>query len=233
MESSPSAARKALLIKLAVVAVVLGAVGLVVLRGVDVHALVDRVLDAVRQAGPAAFFTAMAVLPAFGVPALAFMLPAGPVFGPTLGMPVVIALSLAALTLNMMLSYWLARFALRPWLGRLIARLGYKLPQVPPGDTTSLIVLLRVTPGVPYVAQNYLLGLADAPFGQYLLISCLSSWPHQALWVYFGQQLKDGHGGLILLGVLLMVALVVATRLVRKHLGRKHAKLIPGAAPRA
>ncbi len=217
MDSSPRAARQALLLKLAIVVVVVGVAGALILHGVNLGDLLDHLLEKARKAGPLAFFTAMAVLPAFGVPALAFMLPAGPVFAPTLGMPLVLALSLAALTVNMILAYWLARYALRPWLARLITRLGYKLPQVPPGDTTALIVLLRVTPGVPALAQNYLLGLADTPFVKYLLVSCLCAWPHISVYVYFGEELREGRKGLILVGGLLLVAVIAAARLVRHH----------------
>ena len=229
MEPAHRAARKALLLKLAVAAIVLGGAAVLVLRGVDLRGLLAHLLDDIRSAGPVVFFTAMALLPACGVPSLAFMLPAGPAFGPTLGMPLVIALSIAASTVNLILAYWLSRFALRPLLARLIAQLGYKLPQVPPGDTTALIVLLRVTPGVPFIAQNFLLGLGDTPFRQYLLVSCLCSWPHISLWVYFGKQLEEGHGALILVGVLLLVAFFAATNLVRKHYGRKQAKAAPVA----
>ncbi len=217
MDPSPRAARKALLLKVGLAAGVVAGVGLLSLRGVVLGDLLDQIVAKVREAGPVAFFSAMAVLPAFGVPALAFMLPAGPVFAPSLGMPLVLALALAALTVNMVLAYWLARYALRPWLARLITRLGYQLPQVPPGDTTALIVLLRVTPGVPALAQNYLLGLADTPFGKYLLVSCLCAWPHISVYVYFGEKLREGNRGLILIGVLLVVALVAAARLVRHH----------------
>jgi uncharacterized membrane protein YdjX (TVP38/TMEM64 family) len=217
MDPSPRAARKALLLKVGLAAGVVAVVGLLSLRGVVLGDLLDQIVAKVREAGPVAFFSAMAVLPAFGVPALAFMLPAGPVFAPSLGMPLVLALALAALTVNMVLAYWLARYALRPWLARLITRLGYQLPQVPPGDTTALIVLLRVTPGVPALAQNYLLGLADTPFGKYLLVSCLCAWPHISVYVYFGEKLREGNRGLILIGVLLVVALVAAARLVRHH----------------
>jgi uncharacterized membrane protein YdjX (TVP38/TMEM64 family) len=224
MDPSPRAARKALLFKLAFAAGVVVVVGLLLLRGVVLGALLDQIVAKVRAAGPAAFFSAMAVLPAFGVPALAFMLPAGPVFASTLGMPLVLALSLAALTVNMILAYWLARYALRPWLARLITRLGYTLPQVPPGDTTALIVLLRVTPGVPALAQNYLLGLADTPFIKYLLVSCLCAWPHISVYVYFGEKLREGRKGLILIAVLLLVALIAAARLVMHHYRGKSAK---------
>ena len=48
-------------------------------------AVVNAVVLALREAGPAVFFAAMALLPAVGFPMMAFTRAAGPVFGPTLG----------------------------------------------------------------------------------------------------------------------------------------------------
>jgi uncharacterized membrane protein YdjX (TVP38/TMEM64 family) len=219
--SSPAARGKTLRVKLAVGAVALLAVAALVARGVNLHALIQRGVDATAAVGPTAFFLGLAVLPAFGVPALPFMVTAASAFGARLGMPGVLACAFAAMAANMALSYWLARFALRPWLTRLVARLGHRLPEVPPGDTTALIVLLRVTPGVPFFAQNYLLGLADVPPGKYLAVSCAAAWPITAAWIYFGEALQKGRGKYILLAVLLLVALTAGAWLVRRHHGRK------------
>jgi uncharacterized membrane protein YdjX (TVP38/TMEM64 family) len=213
--------KKILLLKLAVgLGVVAVAAGLV-WGGVDVRGLFQRGIEAIRLAGPLAFFVAMAVLPAVGVPLLAFMLPAGKLFGERFGLPLVVAYSLAAITFNLLFTYWLARWALRPPLARLIERLGYKLPQVASGDATDLVVILRVTQGIPFLVQNYLCGLAEVPFGKYLLVSCLAGWPAQAAYVVFGQALLEGNGRTILIAVGALVALVAVAQLVRRHYGRK------------
>ncbi len=186
--------------------------------------LVGRAVEAAGRAGPLPFFCALAVLPAFGMPALAFTLTAGPLFGKTLGMPAVLALTLAAMTVNMALAWWLARHALRPQVEGLVTRLGHRIPQVPPGDETALIVLLRVTPGVPFFVQNWLMGLAEIPFGKYMAVSCLTAWPHAAAWVFFGEKLKEGRGALILLAVLLLAATAAGANLARHHYGKKRRK---------
>jgi uncharacterized membrane protein YdjX (TVP38/TMEM64 family) len=232
MDPSQPARRKfprALLVAGALALVALGVAALVwreEARGAVAAAktLAGDAVAAAESAGPGVFFGAMALLPAAGVPMLAFMLPAGPAFGPSLGMPAVIGLTWAALAANMALTWWLARRALRPQLERLIARLGHRIPQVPPDDTTALIVLLRVTPGVPFFAQNYLLGLAGVPFGRYLLVSCLAAWPPATAWVYFGDKLKEGRAGLILLSFLLLAAVAAGANLVRHHYGKKQTK---------
>src|SRR5450631_917685 len=81
---------------------------------------VDGVIAGLRDAGPAIFFVAMALLPAVGFPMLAFTLAAGPVFGPVLGPGWVIGWSLAAVVANLLLTYWLTNRALRPFVVRLL-----------------------------------------------------------------------------------------------------------------
>jgi len=214
---------RALLLKLAAAGAVLLVGAVLIARGLDLKALLQQGLALIRGAGPAVFFLAMALLPAVGAPQMAFTLSAGPVFGPTLGLGPVITLALLAMTVNMALSYFLARRALRPLLEKLFTRLGYKLPRVAAGDEFDLIILLRVTPGVPFPVQNYLLGLAEVPFGQYLLVSGLAQWPINAAFILFGDAMVNGKGrtAVVVLGVIL--ALLAATQMVRKHYGKKGA----------
>jgi len=212
---------RALLLKLAAAAVVLLVAGVLVARGLDLKALLASGLELIRGAGPVVFFGSMALLPSFGVPLSPFSLTAGSVFAPTLGMPLVIVLALAAVTFNIMLSYYLARRAFRPLLEKLMVRLGYKLPEVAAGDATDLIILLRVTPGVPFPVQNYLLGLAQVPVVKYAVISCAVQWSFNAAFILFGDALLHGKGKLALLGLCGLVALTVGTQLLRKHYGKK------------
>src|SRR4051794_36759340 len=120
---NPPAQSKSLLVKLTLASVALMIVAAFFLRGVDVRSWLDQALEWVRGVGPTAYFSAMAVLPAFGFPLLAFSLSAGPVFGPQLGLGWVILFVVLSIGLNVALTYWLARYALRPFLEKLIKRL--------------------------------------------------------------------------------------------------------------
>lgn len=221
MSESAPRPNRALLIKLAVAAVVVGGGALLLVRGYNVKGLVQQGLELIRSAGAVTFFLAMALLPAVGVPLSFFSLTAGSVFGPQLGLPLVMVLSLAAIALNMALSYGLASRAFRPALEYLVKRLGYRLPQVDSGDVTDLIVLLRVTPGVPFPVQNYLLGLSGVPFVRYLIVSCLIQLPLNGAVIFFGEALLQGKGKVALVSLLLLLALMTATHMVRKHYGAK------------
>ncbi|MDI1249651.1 MAG: VTT domain-containing protein [Lacunisphaera sp.] len=216
---------RALLLKLAVVAVALLGAAVLVARGLDLKALVAQGLELIRHAGPVVFFGSMALLPALGAPLSPFALTAGSVFAPSLGMPLVIVLALTAVTFNIMFSYYLARRAFRPLLEKLVVRLGYTLPEVAAGDATDLIILVRVTPGLPFPVQNYLLGLAQVPVLKYAVISCAVQWSFNTAFILFGDALLHGKGKLALLGLCGLVALTVGTHLLRKHYG---AKKIPG-----
>ncbi len=179
-------------------------------------------MDLVTSAGPGVFFTAMALLPALGMPMLAFSLTAGPLFGGTLGFGWVIFWGMLALVANLTFTYLLARRWLRPWLTKLVQRLGYKMPEVPEGDATGLIVLLRVTPGVPFFVQNYLLGLADVPFGKYMAISCGIQCVQNTGFILFGDALAKGKGKMALTAIGLLAAAAAATNLIRRHYGKKN-----------
>ncbi len=215
---------------LAVVAAVVAVGALWVAREVGMaeilrrsHALVDGGMALIRGAGPWAFFTASALLPAAGVPMLTFALTAGPVFGEKLGMGVVVLLSEVALIVNMAVTYALARRALRPLLEKLMTRLGYKLPEVDADNVNDLVMLLRLTPGIPFFVQNYMLGLAEMPFARYMFISIVIACPQNAAFVLFGDALVNGKGKMVMLAGGLLAAAAVATRIARKHYLKKKA----------
>lgn len=203
--------------KLAAAAVVLAIAAELILRGSDIRRLIDPAMALIRGLGPWTFFACWALLPAAGVPMLTFSLTAGPMFGEQMGLGAVVAAGIAAATFNLLLTYWLARRAIRPWLTRVLERLGYRLSQLDSADLTDLIILVRVTPGMPFFAQNYLLGLAGAPAGRYVAISCAVVWTYTAGFVVFGDALLHGRGRAIVLGASLLAAAVAVTHLLRHH----------------
>jgi len=224
----PAAApRKGLLLKLAV----LGVVGLAALAAgayawggkmllAAAKVWVVRGVAAIGDAGPWAFFSAMAILPAFGCPLLVFALPAGPIFADRLGLAGVLAAYGAAAAVNMTLTYWIARWALRPWIERLIARFGYKIPQINPDEQLEITLLLRITPGPPFFVQSYLLGLGNVKFFTYLWVSWIIVMVYAVGFVVFGDAIMHGKAGAAATGVSVFIAAVIIAHLVRKHLGR-------------
>jgi len=224
MSQTPTPAqKKALFIKLAVVALVLLVGAILVVRGLDLRVLLSDSLKLVREVGPEAFFTAMGVLPAVGFPLSAFWLSAAPVFAAQLGLPLVIALCGASLAANLAITYWLARYAFRPPLVWLVQRLGYKLPTVAAADQISVTMLVRVTPGPPFCVQGYLLGLAEIPFRTYMLVSWPIAMAFGVVFIYFGDSLAQGKGKLALAAFGALMALAVGFKFLRRRMLKKQA----------
>lgn len=171
----------------------------------------------VRTLGPAWFFSAFAILTAFGFPVTFFALSAGPLFAPVLGMPTVLALAAACLATSMTTTYLLARYAFRPWVARCLDYLGYTIPEIPPKRRRLVVLLVRVTPGPPYVLQSALLGMASVPFRVYFPISFLVCSSNVLLLILFGAALA--RGSLFIAGGALL-ALTAAAWLVR-HFRRR------------
>lgn len=171
----------------------------------------------VRSLGAPMYFLLMTLLPAAGCPLSVFTLTAGPVFAPTLGMPLVLVLVSLSLAVNLALTYWLARYAVRPWLEKLCRWLGYKLPRAAPADQRGLVILVRVTPGPPYVLQSYLLGLAGIPFATYFLISWGITTMYAGTFVLLGDAVMQGKGRMVLIALSLFAGLTVGVQLLRRH----------------
>ena len=191
-------------------------------------------MEWVRGLGAAWFFAAFAVLPAVGFPVSVFPLAAGPLFVPVLGLPTVLLLSSACMAVSMTISYGLARYVVRPWVTRLLSYLGYTIPVVPAEKQRMFTVLVRITPGPPYVFQSFLLGLAEVPYGIYLLISWAISTVNVSLLIVFGDALAQGKGKVALIALAGVVLVVVGVKLLRDRIQRRErAAAIPAAVPMA
>ncbi|MEX2044410.1 MAG: VTT domain-containing protein [Opitutus sp.] len=214
-------ARKLPLLKLAAFAIVLAVLAGLSLRGVDLRGLAEQGMALIRQAGPAAFFGAMVILPAFGAPLAAFTIPAGEAFEAQLGIATVIALSLAAIAINLVIGYAVARFALRPPLLALLTRLGYAIPRITPENALSVLLVVRFTPGPPYVVQTYILGVAQAPFRLYMIVSWLAVLPWAIGGIILGKGLFNGNFAVVVMGLGVLVVAGVLWQWLRTKLARR------------
>lgn len=226
MAPLPMAARRARtkkhLLLAAGLAVVAVGVALVTLP-MGVREAVEAVVSGLREAGPAPFFAAMALLPAAGFPLMAFTLAAGPVFGPVLGLGWVIFWSLAAVVANLLLTYWLAHRALRPLVARLLVWAGFPLPVAPVDGAWQLTLIVRLTPGPPFWAQSYLLGLLRVPLAPYLVVSTAVMAGYIVALVSGGAALIEGNGRLAFAAAGFLVIVIAALQLLRRRALRKQA----------
>jgi uncharacterized membrane protein YdjX (TVP38/TMEM64 family) len=226
MTEAKFALKKGLFIKAGILGAVVLVAAVLVLRGVDLKALLVQIMAIIGDAGPWVFFTGVALLPACGFPLMAFTLTAGPAFGAQLGLGGVLAAYGAAVGINLALTYWLARYALRPWVERLVARAGYKIPQLEKKEHVEVTLLLRITPGPPFFLQSYLLGLGRVTFLTYLWVSWVVAMTYAVGAVLFGKAIVEGKALMATTGVSLLVAAVIIVHLVRKHYGKRRVQSV-------
>jgi uncharacterized membrane protein YdjX (TVP38/TMEM64 family) len=194
---------------------------------------IDATVLRLREAGPVAFFVAMAVLPAVGFPIMAFTLAAGPVFAPTLGSGWVIVWSLAAVVVNLLLTYWLADRALRPLVSRVLTYFEIRLPENTTKSSWQLALIVRLAPGAPFWAQNYLLGVLRLPIVPYLVVSTSITAGYIVALVLGGEALVQGNGRLAFVALGATAIFVGMLQLLRKRAARRRAAaaLLPGLQP--
>lgn len=192
--------------------------------GVDLARLKEIwwVTEEFLKRNPAVLFWALVFLPGLPVPTSALFFTAGVVWR---HQPVMACgLCLLALGLNLSWTYWLAAGPARRLVEKLLVAAAVKIPVLPRGDHLRLILVLKLTPGIPLFFQNYLLGFLRAPFLLYLLISILGNGLLATGVVLSGVGLADGRLLPALTGVSLIVVAVVATQLVRAWLGKVKAR---------
>ena len=187
----------------------------------SVRESIDAGIAVLRDAGPWAFFSALALLPAIGFPISVFYLTAGSAFAERMGMVGVLSAAGLALLINISLTYWIARYGLRPWLEQMISRTKYKIPVVAPAEQAEITLLLRITPGPPFFVQGCLLGLAEIRFRTYVWISWVVAMAYASGFIIFGDAILHGKGRLAFIGLSALVAVTLIVHLLRRHYGKK------------
>jgi uncharacterized membrane protein YdjX (TVP38/TMEM64 family) len=230
-ENKPPVSKKTLLLSFAILGLAVLLVAAYLLRHMTIPELVEcgrsvvtRVKEWSKTVGPIPFFAAMALLPAFGFPITVFSLTAGVLFVPQIGLGWTLVGALLALGSNMALTYWMARYALRPLLGGIVRKLGYGLPEVSRENHLGMTLLFRIMPGPPFFAQNYILGLAEIRFWTYLWVSWLIQGFFAVAMVVFTDRLMQGSGKVIFLSVSVFVAVMIVIKMVVRRISRKKAE---------
>lgn len=168
--------------------------GLVLLaRGLPLERVLGAVDALVRDSGawgPLIFGAAYVLGALLLLPGSVLTLAAGALFGPLLGTVVVSLSSTTAATLAFLLGRHVARDAVeaaarrRPTFGaidRAVGEGGWKV-----------VVLLRLSPLVPFSIGNYLFGLTRVRFLPYVLASWAAMLPGTFLYVYLGHAGRTG-----------------------------------------
>ncbi len=206
------------------------------LRASDLPRVLVGLVEWVREAGAVGGLTFGGVYVASAVlllPASVLTLGAGFVWGPVLGLAIVLPAALAAATV----AFLLGRTVARGWVQRRVAahpRFRAIDEAVGTGGF-KLVLLLRLSPLLPFTLLNYALGLTRVSLGDYVLGSALGMIPGAFLYLYLGSlvtsasQLLSGERpsagllGTALAAVGLLATAVVTiwiSRLARRSLAR-------------
>ncbi len=141
----------------------------------------------IRGAGLLGVVVFMAVYVAAEVallPGSLLTMAAGFAYGPIGGLLVASPASVLAATA----AFLLGRTLLRDWIQRKIARSpnAQALDRAVSHNSFKLILLLRLSPVIPFNVLNYALGLSDIALGRYVVASFVGMLPGTWLYVYLG-----------------------------------------------
>lgn len=161
-------------------------------------------------------FAGLVVLPGLPVPTSALLFLAGTVWRDR---PVVACgICLVAIALNMTWTYWAAAKPGRGVVEKFLEAGSFRLPELPRDNHLRLTLLLRLTPGVPFFFQNYLLGFMRVPFALYLPVSICCNALISIGIVLSGAGVADGNLKPLITGVGLIVVGVITVQMVRQRL---------------
>lgn len=165
---------------------------------------------------PWALILALATLPGMGFPISPLLFLFGVVLAPRYGMITACAIGIVAQSFCTTWTYLLSSGPLRGVLKKVVSR-KHELPQLTDSNAIRLCLIMRITPGIPYAIQNVVLGVVGMKPKPYLLVSI----PITAMWtvgfIVTSGALFKGHAGLAIAGVLLLVAMILLTKMLRQR----------------
>jgi uncharacterized membrane protein YdjX (TVP38/TMEM64 family) len=164
-------------------------------------------------------FAGLVVLPGLPVPTSALLLLAGTVWRDR---PVAACgICIVALALNMSWTYWVAARPGRGLVEKLLTAGTLRIPVLPKDNHLRVVLLLRLTPGVPLFVQNYLLGFLQVPFRLYLPLSLACSGLISCGIVLSGAGVAGGNLTPMITGVGLIVVGLLVVQILRQKLRSK------------
>jgi len=132
-------------------------------------------------------------------------------------------LTYASIVFASVLAFLSARYLLRDKIQSLLNRRAKyrKLDRAIADDGWQVVVLMRLSPIVPFNLQNYALGVTAIPFVQYFTATLIGIAPGIAIYVYFGIFGKGlGNGpslfDRVLFGLGVLATIILAILVIRK-----------------
>lgn len=165
------------------------------------------------EAHPWALLLALATLPGIGFPISPLIILASVVLAPRYGMPIACLLIVSSQTVCTIWSYLLAAGPLRGVIEKFV-RKRRELPTLTEKNMFRVGVILRMTPGIPFPVQNLALGIMGMRFLPYLIVSVPITALYTSAFVITGGAIFEGHAGLAISGILLLIVLILGTKVI-------------------
>jgi uncharacterized membrane protein YdjX (TVP38/TMEM64 family) len=187
----------------------------------------EACLTQLRAWGPTPFFAVFAVCISFGVPPIPFLLAAGAAFG--LGTNLLgFVLSYAV---SLVVAYLWAKPLFKSRLDEFMTKKSPMLADVLRENSAMATVLVRLTPGIPYVVQNCLLATICRSLKSFVFLSLAPAVVCAMLFATLGKSLQARNYGLLLFVVAALAGIVVFARVILRRRSQARRSANPSNAP--
>ena len=159
-------------------------------------------------------------MPGFILPCAPLLILAG-IWGTESGIAYACLYSALALIINLIWTYWFAYGPGSKLVNKIFKNFGHQIPELPSKNLIQWATILRLTPGVPFIFSNYILGLLKMPFFKYLLVSVPIITITDCGFILASAGIFGGGWKYIWGGISLLIVIIIAGRLLASQ--RKHA----------
>lgn len=154
--------------------------------------LLDQVPEDVKALGPwgpAYFFAVYVVAEVLALPATPLTLSAGYLFG----LPMGVLITLGAGSVAACIGFLLSRTVLSPQIAAVAAEneMYQKVNKAVEREGFKIILLLRLSPLLPFSISNYLFGLSKVSFSDFFLATMLGFMPGTFAYVYLASSARE------------------------------------------
>ena len=175
----------------------------------------DTFSNVLTKNGPL-LFVSIIVLPAFILPVSPLLAFAG-IWGESQSLLLSASLGTLSLSLNCCWTYWLARICGISFVNRLMGLFKIEPVKIPRREHFNFVswsLILRLTPGIPFIFSNYILGAIKMPFYLYLLVSVPILAVSSFGYIYAAAGLISGNLSNLAAGISLIVVVFVVGKVI-------------------
>jgi uncharacterized membrane protein YdjX (TVP38/TMEM64 family) len=173
----------------------------------------NNFLAQVREVGPVAFFLVFAIGISAGIPATPFLFMAGATFDVLTN---IIGLS-ACFAFSLAISFFYANRLFKRQLGDFMQQKAPVISGILQANPIAATILVRLTPGFPYVLQYCFLVTVSRSFAAFFLASLPPVLAMATLYTLMGKNLMGGNYRLLILVGFILAAVILVMRFITQR----------------